>query len=156
MGRNRKPTEVKQLNGTYREDQEVNPDPVQLVPVDLPAPPALIAQDMTDYARAVWAMVEPGLAGAGLLTNENMFQLVRYCRLMDEWRLVHNRIDEITAGAGTPFQNQRLLENIKAGKALHDQIMEIDRTFGITPLFADGIKNRITEQETDLDKLMKE
>lgn len=156
MARPRKPTELKKLIGTYREDRETNLDPVRLPAVNMPAPPAAIAETMTAGALDVWAMLEPGLSGAGLLTNENMFQLVRYCTLMDEWRTLHQKVDKLANQEGTQWVNQRLMENLKAAKVIHDQLQDIDRAFGIMPLFSDAIKSRDTKEESELDKLMRE
>jgi phage terminase small subunit len=156
MARPRKPAKVKELNGTLRIDREPIPDPVQLPAIQMPTPPAMLAQDMTDGALAVWAMVEPGLSAAGLVSEANLFQLVRYCRLMDQWRDMQNKIQRIGSNVEgvSAFMNARLVEMMRMGKLLHEQIMEIDRVFGITPLYGDAINSRVKEEKSDLDKLM--
>jgi phage terminase small subunit len=113
---------------------------MQVAPISLPRPPDAIAEEMTTGALDVWMMVEPALSAANLLTSANLFQLVRYCRLTDELRTLQNKIDTLTHDNMNGFAMRMVQDLTKVRRSTATELMELDRVFGITPLFGDAIR----------------
>lgn len=155
MARPRKLKVEKKLSGTYRDDRDPVPDSVSLPAVSMPRPPEEIAKRMGDEALKIWGTIEPVLSAAGIFNRANMFQLVRYCRLLASWNEMQDTIDKIVNRKEgiNDWSTQRLKDYMRTAKQAHDQLQDIDRAFGIMPLFADQVSSRAVEEKDDLDKL---
>jgi P27 family predicted phage terminase small subunit len=79
MGRPRKPTALKVLEGTNRADRENKNEPA--VNVEIPEPP----EHLSELALIEWHRIAPVLFKYGLLSNIDMAALAAYCQAFSRW-----------------------------------------------------------------------
>ena len=153
MGRAPKLIEHKKLAGTYREDRVKVKDPLRFDPVEMPRPPAVYADQMTDKELQVWAMVEPALSCANLFSTADIPALVKFCK-------VSVQVDEMLAFLA---ENGNTKKNkwhepverpeVRILMRYMDQFRAMCRDFGFNPLARDGIRGKAKDGGNDLDEL---
>jgi P27 family predicted phage terminase small subunit len=97
MGRPRKPKKLKQAQGTYRKDRDLELDTVEAPAGAPPCPPSLSSE-----AKKVWNEVVPELLAVGTLSKVDGGVLESYCRAFAQAR----KLDEKSNGTpvvNTPF-----------------------------------------------------
>ena len=89
-GAPRKPTKIKLLEGTYREDRhgklEDEPNPETEIP-DIP-------KTLNGEAKKEWLRITPLLEELGMISKINMSSLANYCKLWGRWLKAEKMIDK--------------------------------------------------------------
>src|SRR5688572_22509593 len=87
-GVNRKPTVMKLLEGTYRQDRAVDNEPQ---PQKLTIPPP-IPESLNEFGRKHWESQSLEMVKIGLLTTSDVDQFAAYCNEMGAyWEAERNR-----------------------------------------------------------------
>lgn len=128
-----KPTKLKKLQGTYREDRapENEPEP----PLGAPACPDWL----NDLAKEEWQRIVPDLIEVGLLTKIDRAALAGYCHAWSEWQqmeadIEEEGIDQLT-GTGTTQRRPQVMVRDKA----IERCYRFAKEFGLTPSSRTGI-----------------
>lgn len=132
------PTAILKLRGSKRAKYERVGEPQ---PTGLPEPPAWLSND----ARAAWEHVYPMLVAMGVLTRIDGPTLSRYCHVWARWRKVEQFIAEhgetypVKDGNG---KTRRIVAwpQVATARNLAQQLMEMEREFGMTPSARTRIK----------------
>lgn len=113
MGRYKKPTLLKQLEGTDRADRRNDNEPQY--DSDLPDPPA----HLTEGAVAEWhrQLAEVDNDGINCLTGIDLAIYATYCEQYDRWQQ-----------AATELKSQDLVINTGAGNQIHNPLIGVSNT----------------------------
>jgi P27 family predicted phage terminase small subunit len=128
MGRNKKPSKLKKLEGTYRSDRVAHNE-MEVPEVDgLPEPPT----HLNRFAKDEWLKQTGILSNIGMLAETDMSLLLAYCIECGKYfELVERLKGEITFN--TPNGHIAVLPEVtEANKALQNMI-KMSSLFGFNP-----------------------
>lgn len=129
MGRNKIPTKLKIVKGTYRKERENKNEPEYKI--EIPDYP----KHLTTRARKEWKRMSVVLFNMGLLTSVDMAALAAYCQLYGRWAEAESMLKKkgqklvITTISGNEIQNPLIGIANTSLKLMKDCLIE----FGMTP-----------------------
>lgn len=88
MGRPTKPTRLKVIQGTYREDRAPVNEPQPEKVIKLPKPPRYLSK----YAKTLWGALVEELTAQGILTIIDMPALEACCEAYGQYRAAHEAV----------------------------------------------------------------
>jgi P27 family predicted phage terminase small subunit len=127
----RKPTKLKLIQGTFRQDRAVGHEPKP--DIEIPQVPA----HLSDEAKVEWGRVSQELAQLGLLTRIDRAALAAYCECWADWveasRLCATKDGQdrkvIKTAAGNFVENPYYSIKKRSAELMHKFLTE----FGMTP-----------------------
>jgi len=142
MGRHKKPTEMKLLEGTYRKDRAGKNPPVQYGNIlSIPEPPP----GLNDGAKKAWPRISEILINSGVLQEIDIEPLAAYCNEMGVyWEAT--LICQKNGYIGN--DGRRNSASIVARDALKNA-MQLMALFGITPVNREKLRMEAKPETTD-------
>ena len=127
MGRKKKPTKLKVIEGTFRKDRSSESEPFP--DVCIPLPP----DHLTDTAKKEWERISRELYSLGLLSEIDMAALAGYCQVYGRWADAEAQLKEgsilVKTNSGNIIQSPLVGIANTALKLMHKLLAE----FGMTP-----------------------
>lgn len=127
MGRNKKPTKTKIIQGTFRKDRANPNEPMP--DVNIPDPP----EHLSPIAQEEWNRISIELYRNGLVTSIDMAALAGYCQSYGRWVDAEIKLSE--TGLLTKTTNGNIIQNPLVGianKAL-EHMRKFLIEFGMSP-----------------------
>lgn len=147
-----KPTNQKQLEGTYRPDRAPANEPAA---DGKPICPSWLSQD----AKTEWRRLVPDLIASGLAGRIDRNALARYVETWTRWRQAVQMIAK--SGEVIPIKNEdgslKYLQTspyVSIARSLGDQLQKLEQSFGMTPSSRSRIDVGQTEAQDELDAFL--
>lgn len=132
-GRPPKPTVLKELAGTARNDRKSPNEPQFEVPVAFPNAPDF----MTEGAKEIWYDLGTRLLGAGLFTTVDNHAFSMFCVSADRWIEAERKITEMNIMLETEQDNGAITYRVNPYMSIAnkswDQMKKMFSDFGLTP-----------------------
>jgi len=145
----KKPTNLKLIQGTFREDRAQRNEPTP--PIEIPVVPA----HLSDEAKVEWERVSQELAELGLLTKIDRAALAAYCDCWADYleaaKLCANKDGQdrkvIKTAAGNFVENPYFSIKKRCLELMHKFLTE----FGMTPVSRTRINAHPKDKEDDFE-----
>ena len=124
-GRNPKPQEIKDLQGTARNDRknEDRMNPMRMVSV--PEPPEFLDEGGVE----LWNRQLKQLIALDMLTVVDLTALSRYCQAWDRWLQAVENIKE----HGNRNEHDQVSPDVSERKNAHKEMLQLEDRFGFLP-----------------------
>ena len=129
MGRNRKPTSLKLVDGTYRESRAAKNEAKPPVSVKIPKPP----EQLTAEAKREWRRAAPMLHRLGLLSQADLPVFACYCQAWADFLLSVETIKYAPKVVKTPNGHLQVHPLMTMRRQCADQLLRFAGQFGMTP-----------------------
>jgi P27 family predicted phage terminase small subunit len=154
MGRPRKPTPLKVLEGTDRKDRA---NPTEPHPVDLPgdAPPP---DWLNDHGKEAWADLLPVLRGMGVVTIADPTAFALLCDALGEYRTArawigdHEDVYSVVAENGSITWRKR--PEVEIAQDAWRRAKTMLTEFGLTPAARSRVSGKTADSGDPLEKWM--
>ncbi len=141
----KKPTALKLVEGSYREDRVAKDEPRPRVAI--PKPP----RHLSPVALEEWGRIVQELADNGLMTNLDRAALVNYCdfwsHYVDASEKLKNQGMTIKTEAGNTIENPYFSIKKRCAELMHKFLVE----FGMTPASRTRISAPLSKVKPDKD-----
>lgn len=143
------PTRILDMRGSWRSKTRDDAEPEA---TGKPMCPRWLAKD----AKKVWQKVVPRLMNLGIIGAIDEHILSRYCQIYVRWREMEEFITKFGVTRAIKDKNNKLIDlkeypQVERAYKLSDQLMRIERQFGMTPAARSqfAVDNGNKEQGTD-------
>lgn len=147
-----KPTALKLLEGTFRQDR-ANPNEPTINPLS-DCPPA--PDWLNEWAKQEWYVVAGYLTEVKLLTNTDKSIVAAYCQQMGVYREAENALQTDGRVTVTDKGYQMPSPWVAIGNRALMQAMKIAAEYGLTPSSRSRIQMPAGEEEDEFERLLRE
>jgi P27 family predicted phage terminase small subunit len=138
MGRNKLPTEIKELRGTDRADRDA-PNRLSLTPEEgIPSPPI----DMGEHAKILWKQITAELYSLGMLARVSSVQIEQYCNNYEIYRQAFKQTDYGRVLFSGTRKHPAFTVMMEAQKAMR----QFEDRYGLNPSYASRIKTAVSKK----------